>query len=63
MAAIVSMPPALPRFDKVLEIQDFSKSCALYNELLDDVDQPTVADEHIENLAEMFVTRLTSFLV
>lgn len=55
MAAIISLPPILPRLDKALEIQDFSKSCALYNELLDDADQPAVADEHIENLAEMFV--------
>ncbi|KAE8348271.1 hypothetical protein BDV28DRAFT_161496 [Aspergillus coremiiformis] len=38
-----------------LEIQDFHPSGALYNTLLDDSDQPPVADEHITNLVEIFV--------
>ncbi|GAD95432.1 hypothetical protein ACLA_054900 [Paecilomyces variotii No. 5] len=54
MATLLATPPTLPRLDKALEIPDFHKSRALYNELLDGSNQPPVADEHIMNLAEMF---------
>ncbi|CEO58412.1 hypothetical protein PMG11_03139 [Penicillium brasilianum] len=38
----------------MLEVEKFADVCR-YNELLDDSDQPPVAQEHITNLAEMFV--------
>ncbi|KAJ5291518.1 hypothetical protein N7478_000769 [Penicillium angulare] len=55
MAALVEKPPILPGLDTALEIQDFRTSGALYNTLLDDSDQPPVADECITDLAEIFV--------
>ncbi|KAL4934918.1 hypothetical protein BDV06DRAFT_144387 [Aspergillus oleicola] len=53
MTALVA--PSFSMLNKALEIQDFYKSCALYNKLHDDSKQPPVAHEHVMNLAEMFV--------
>lgn len=55
MTAIIARNTNLPALDKALEVQDFHRSCALYNGLLGDCDQPPVADEHIANLAALFV--------
>ncbi|EQL33191.1 hypothetical protein BDFG_04637 [Blastomyces dermatitidis ATCC 26199] len=53
MAPLVAT--TLPSLDKSLGIQDLHKSGSLYNELLDDCDQPPLADTHIMNLADIFV--------
>ncbi|KAJ5989710.1 hypothetical protein N7481_004920 [Penicillium waksmanii] len=55
MATLIVGRSVLPELETALEIQDFYLSGALYNTLLDDSDQPRVADEHIKNLAEIFV--------
>ncbi|GLI82209.1 hypothetical protein PoHVEF18_010618 [Penicillium ochrochloron] len=55
MAAQVAKYSVLPRLDMALEIQDFRASGELYNTLLDDSDQPPVSEEHITDLAEIFV--------
>ncbi|CAI7626068.1 unnamed protein product [Penicillium pancosmium] len=55
MATLIVGRSVLPELEMALEIQDFHPSGALYNTLLDDSDQPPVADEHITNLAEIFV--------
>ncbi|EFY92562.1 hypothetical protein J3459_015275 [Metarhizium acridum] len=55
MAAQVAKYSVLPRIDMALEMQDFRASGELYNTLLDDSDQPPVSEEHITDLAQMFV--------
>ncbi|KAF3480213.1 uncharacterized protein GIQ15_05560 [Arthroderma uncinatum] len=48
-------PSGLPGLKAALEVRDFHKCGALYNTLLDDSEQPPIADKHIANLAEIFV--------
>ncbi|KAJ5366195.1 hypothetical protein N7541_000136 [Penicillium brevicompactum] len=56
MAALVATAPApLLTLDKALQIQDLRRSRTLYNKLPDDSAQPVVANEHIANLAALFV--------
>ncbi|KPM41501.1 hypothetical protein AK830_g5107 [Neonectria ditissima] len=55
MVTLLAPTPALPALDKALEAQSFRKSRELYNILRDDGDQPPVDDEHIQNLAAIFV--------
>ncbi|KAK4199268.1 hypothetical protein QBC40DRAFT_228193 [Triangularia verruculosa] len=53
--SLVALPPALRALHKALTVHDFQKSSELYNTLLDDADQPPVADQHVTNLANIFV--------
>ncbi|KND86528.1 hypothetical protein TOPH_08822 [Tolypocladium ophioglossoides CBS 100239] len=55
MAALVAALPTLPALDQALSVHDFQESRALYNSLKDDSAQPDVPDEHIQNLAALFV--------
>ncbi|RSL56782.1 hypothetical protein CEP54_008650 [Fusarium duplospermum] len=55
MATLVANSPVLPALSKALETQDFQRSRQAYNELRDDADQPPVTDDHIQNLARLFV--------
>ncbi|KAI1413029.1 hypothetical protein F5Y13DRAFT_40654 [Hypoxylon sp. FL1857] len=55
MATLLATQPAFLALDKALETQSFERSRELYNTLRDDADQPPVADEHIRNLASLFV--------
>ncbi|KAI0402783.1 hypothetical protein F4802DRAFT_608487 [Xylaria palmicola] len=55
MAALVATLPKLPALDQALNTHNFQESRALYNSLKDDDAQPDVADEHIQNLAALFV--------
>ncbi|KAL6364214.1 hypothetical protein LRP88_02130 [Fusarium phalaenopsidis] len=55
MATLVANSPVLPALSKALGTQDFQRSRQAYNELRDDADQPPVTDDHIQNLARLFV--------
>ncbi|KAG9229006.1 hypothetical protein BJ875DRAFT_524637 [Amylocarpus encephaloides] len=55
MAALVATPARIPGLDFPLEIKDLQNSRNTYNGLLDDADQPPVAEEHLQKLAALFV--------
>ncbi|KAJ5432089.1 uncharacterized protein N7458_011245 [Penicillium daleae] len=55
MAAQVAKYSFLPELYIALETRDFHASGALYNTLVDNSDQPSVSEENIIDLAEMFV--------
>lgn len=55
MTALVAPALYTPTLDQALEIKDLNESRNLYNRLPDDSAQPAVADQHVANLAALFV--------
>ncbi|PNH37150.1 hypothetical protein VD0003_g10295, partial [Verticillium dahliae] len=55
MAVLAVDPPTFLALDQALNDHDFQKSRTLYNGLKSDEDQPPVEDQHIQDLAALFV--------
>ncbi|EGY18677.1 uncharacterized protein VDAG_09203 [Verticillium dahliae VdLs.17] len=55
MAVLTVDPPTFLALDQALNDHDFQKSRTLYNGLKSDEDQPPVEDQHIQDLAALFV--------
>ncbi|KAH6705733.1 hypothetical protein EV126DRAFT_439819 [Verticillium dahliae] len=55
MAVLAVDPPTFLALDHALNDHDFQKSRTLYNGLESEEDQPPVEDQHIQDLAALFV--------